>query len=77
MSEVTREDRIRNEYARGGMGVASIVNKMRENRLRWFGHVMRRKNSEAVRTVMEINVKERRKEEEDRKRSDWMRLGVI
>jgi len=33
------EDRIRNQYLRG---VASIVDKMRENRLRRFGHVMRR-----------------------------------
>jgi len=31
---------------------------MRENRLRWF--VMRRENSEAVRTVMEMNVEEKR-----------------
>jgi len=33
MSGVTREDRIRNEYVRGSIGVASIVAKMRENRL--------------------------------------------
>jgi hypothetical protein len=37
----TREDRIRYEYARGSIGVASIVNKMRRNKWRWFGHVMR------------------------------------
>jgi len=40
MSGVTREDRIRNEYVRGCIGVSSIVDKTRENRLRWFGHVM-------------------------------------
>jgi len=34
MSVVTREDRIRNEYIRGSIGVASIVDKMRENMLR-------------------------------------------
>jgi len=33
---------------------------MRENGFRWFGHVMRRKNSEAIKTVMEINVEGRR-----------------
>lgn len=32
------------------------MNKKRDNRLRWFGHVMRREKSEDVRTVMEINV---------------------
>ena len=60
MSGVTREDRIRNEYLRGSIGVAPIGDKMRENRLRWFGHVMRREESEVVRTVMNMNVEERR-----------------
>ena len=34
MSGVTSEDRIKNKYVRGSIGVASIVDKMRENRLR-------------------------------------------
>jgi len=33
---------------------------MRENRLRWFGHDMWRGESEAVRTVMEMNIDGRR-----------------
>jgi len=32
------------------------VDKMREKILRWFGHVMRRKQTEAVRVIMKINV---------------------
>jgi len=60
MSWVTREDRIRNEYVRGSVRVMSIVDKMRENRLRWFGHIMKREDSEAVRTIMELSVKGRR-----------------
>jgi len=28
---------------------------MRETRLKWFGHVMRRENSEALRKIMEMN----------------------
>jgi len=31
MNVVTRKYRIRNEYVRGNIGVASIVDKMREN----------------------------------------------
>jgi hypothetical protein len=37
MSEVIREDRIRNEYLRGIISVVSIVDKMRENRLLMCG----------------------------------------
>jgi len=40
----TREDRIRNEG--GSIGVVSIVDKIRRNRLRWFGHVMQREDLE-------------------------------
>jgi len=42
------------------------VDKMRENRLRLFRHVMRREDSESVRTVTEMNIEE---EEKDRRRS--------
>ena len=35
----TRRDRIRNETVREMVGVAPIEEKLRENRLRWFGHV--------------------------------------
>jgi len=33
MSRVTKEDKIRNEYVRDSIGVASEVDKIRENRL--------------------------------------------
>jgi len=42
-SVVIREDRIRNYYVRGSIGVMSIVDKMRGNRFRWFGHVCEEK----------------------------------
>jgi hypothetical protein len=67
MSGVTREDRIRNEYMRGNNGVAYIVEKMRENRLRWFRHVMIREATNAV-IVMKMNVEG--KEEEENQKTD-------
>ncbi|KAM3249246.1 hypothetical protein P3L10_011015 [Capsicum annuum] len=42
MCGLTREDRVRNEIIWEKVGVASVEDKMRERRLRWFGHVMRK-----------------------------------
>ncbi|KAK3566779.1 hypothetical protein QTP86_004518 [Hemibagrus guttatus] len=39
---VTRLERIRNEYIRGTAHVGRLGDKVREARLRWFGHVQRR-----------------------------------
>ncbi|KAK3522301.1 hypothetical protein QTP86_001943 [Hemibagrus guttatus] len=39
---VTRLDRIKNEYIRGTAHVGRLGDKVREARLRWFGHVQRR-----------------------------------
>ena len=39
---VTRKDRIRNKYIRGSLKVGPISEKIREARLRWYGHVRRR-----------------------------------
>ncbi|KAK3558106.1 hypothetical protein QTP86_009887 [Hemibagrus guttatus] len=43
---VTRLDRIRNEYIRGTAHVGRLGDKVREARLRWFGHVQRREREE-------------------------------
>ncbi|KAL5142110.1 hypothetical protein HKD37_09G025345 [Glycine soja] len=51
MLRKTRQDKIRNEAIRERVGVAPIVEKMVENRLRWFGHVERRPVDSVVRRV--------------------------
>ncbi|KAK3506556.1 hypothetical protein QTP70_009082 [Hemibagrus guttatus] len=54
---VTRLDRIRNEYIRGTAHVGRLGDKVREARLRWFGHVQRRESDEEV--MGKFGVKER------------------
>ena len=53
---VTRLDRIRTEVVRERLGVAPIVDKMRESRLRWLGHVERRENDSVINTARNLNV---------------------
>ena len=42
MCGYTRLDKIRNVVVRGQVRVAPLEDKLRETRLRWFGHVKRR-----------------------------------
>ncbi|KAF3651248.1 Phosphoribosylaminoimidazole carboxylase, chloroplastic [Capsicum annuum] len=48
MCGFTRADRVRNEIIREKVGVVSVEDKIREVRLRWFGHVMRRGTDASV-----------------------------
>jgi len=52
----TRLDRIRHEVTREKVRVASIEDKMRETRLRWFGHIKRRSENTPARWCETINV---------------------
>ncbi|XP_076947528.1 uncharacterized protein LOC143619496 [Bidens hawaiensis] len=52
----TRLDRIRNDAVRERLGVTCIPNKIREGRLRWFGHVKRRQMTAHVRLVENITI---------------------
>ena len=52
----TRPDKIRNEDIRRKVGVTSIVDKLRECRLRWFGHVRRRPAEAPVRRCESLDL---------------------
>ena len=56
---VTRKDKIRNEYIRSTVKVEQLGMKMREGRLRWYGHVMRRDQEYVGRKMMEMGYRER------------------
>ena len=48
-------------YIRGKIGMTFIVDKMREVRLRWFGHIRRRPRDALVRRCETIECPEYRK----------------
>ena len=58
---VTRKDKIRNEYIRVTVKVEPLGMKMREDRLRWYGHVMRRDQEYVGRKMMEMELPGKRK----------------
>ncbi|KAL6498126.1 hypothetical protein OROGR_028523 [Orobanche gracilis] len=79
----TRKDRVSNEIIRTKVGVTCIENKMRENRLRWFGHIKRREMSAPVRRLErwqeEETMRGRGKPKETEKRvieSDMNLIGI-
>ena len=43
---VTRKEKIRNEYVRGTAKIAKLGDKLRNARLRWYGHVKRREGEQ-------------------------------
>ena len=65
---VMRKDKIRNEYIRSTVKVERLGIKMRDGRLRWYGHVMRRDQEYVGRKMMEMELpgkKEKRETKED------------
>ncbi|EYC25573.1 hypothetical protein Y032_0011g1280 [Ancylostoma ceylanicum] len=54
---LTLKDRVSNEMVRSAFGVAPIIDKMREARLRWFGHVLRREGGSVAKTALTLEVK--------------------
>ncbi|VDP22766.1 unnamed protein product [Heligmosomoides polygyrus] len=66
---VMRLDRIRNDVIRQKFGIAPIADKMRETRLRWYGHVLRGKGDSVRKIGLNFEVIGKRPEE--RPRQHW------
>lgn len=47
-------------FHQGDPGVAELRDKMREHRLRWFGHEMRRSEEDMITAIPELRVEGRR-----------------
>ena len=58
---VTRKDKIKNVYIRDTVKIERLEMKMREGRLRWYEHVMRRDQEYVGRKMMEMELTEKRK----------------
>ena len=67
---LTLRDRKRNDEIRRILGVACITDKVREARLRWYGHtcIQRREEDDCVKRTLEANVGGQRSRGRQRKR---------
>ena len=79
---VTRKDKIRNEHIRSTVKVEQLGMKMREGRLRWYGHVMRRDQEYVGRKMMEMELPGKRRRGRPKRRfldavkEDMREVGV-
>ena len=63
----TLKDKKMNDDIPRILGVACITDKVREARLRWFGHVQRREEEDCVRRILEADVRGQRSREDREK----------
>ena len=79
---VTRMDKIRNEYIRGSAQVGRFGEKVREARLRWFGHVQRSDTGYIGRRMLNMKLPGKRKRGRPKRRftdvikEDMLVIGV-
>ena len=67
---VTLMNKERNKKIRKEWGVVDIKLKMREARLRWFGHVERREEGRGEKRVMQIEIDGSRRRGKTKKEMD-------
>ncbi|PKA66968.1 ataxia telangiectasia mutated family protein [Apostasia shenzhenica] len=81
MCGYTRKNRMGNEYIRKKVGVALIEDKLRESRLRWFGHLNHRSIEAPIRKIELLNFAhvQRRRGRPKRTRQETIRsdLGYL
>ena len=73
MCDNAQRDKVRKEDIHTKIGVAFIEEKIRENRLRWFGHVRRRLTDLPVQRVERIKLGQV-KRVQGRPKKTWMEV---
>ena len=71
MAGVTWQDRLSSEEVASRCGVDQVEDMLRRRRLRWYGHVKRRPETDPLSRVTNLNVAGRRPP--GRPRKSWMR----
>jgi hypothetical protein len=75
---VSLKDRKTNEDIRQAVGVACITDKIREARLRWYGHVQRREDDSCIKKIMKAEVYGHRSRGRQKKRwSDTVQQDLV
>ena len=73
---VTRKDKIRNKHIRSTVKVKRLGMKMREGRLRWYGHVMRREQEYVGRKMIEMELSGKRRRRPKRRFLDVVKEDI-
>jgi len=60
MSKVKVKNRVPNKELRERLGIDDIILILQQNRLRWYGHVLRKKDTDWVKKCMEYDVESSR-----------------
>jgi len=56
MCGVKLKDRVSNKELRERLGIVDITSLLQQNRLRWYGHVLRKDDNDWVKKCMEFEV---------------------
>ena len=65
---VTKKDKIRNEHIRSTVKVERLEMKIREGKLRWYGHVIRRDQEYVGRKMVEMELPGKRRRDRPKRR---------
>ena len=58
---VTLKDKVESTVIASRVGVDDLEEHLRQKRLRWFGHIVRRDDEMDIKKVLEIKIEEQRK----------------
>jgi len=67
MCGIKVQDRIPNKGLRGRLGLGDIISVLQQNRLQWYGYVLRKEDSDWVKKCMEYEVEVPVQEADQRK----------